>query len=462
MLLTCAECSSAPDRASAQSETQSEERRAQVDTAITTFMATSKVPGLSAAIVQDGDVVWSAGFGMADLENSVPATAQTVYRLGSISKSLTATAAMALWEQDKLNLDAPVQRYCPAFPQKPWPVTTRQLLGHLGGIRYYKVPEYPYTTSQSDPEVGNTRHFENGIEAGLRFFASEPLVAQPGSHFNYSTQGYTLASCAMEGAAVEPYAEAVRRTVLAPAGMAQTHPDNRVAIVPLRTRFYSRDNSGAVINAEFLDSSYKTAGGGWLSSAPDVARFAVAMLSDRLVTRATRDVMWTEQTPTDGLGRMAYGLGWQFGMTEGVRLVGHGGSQQGTSAALLMAPARRAAVVVLTNSDGVGAAGLAARLLRIVLALPRERKESAVDPTIYTGYVGTYKVMDTSITIGRDAERLTMEIGGRPMALLPESVRDFVLGDTEVEITFVTDATGRATELIAHEGGFDTHLSRVH
>jgi hypothetical protein len=95
------------------------------------------------------------------------------------------------------------------------------------------------------------------------------------------------------------------------------------------------------------------------------------------------------------------------------------------------------------------------------LALPRERKESAVDPTIYTGYVGTYKVMDISITIGRDAERLTLEIGGRTMALLPENVRDFVLGDTEVEITFMTDATGRATELILHEGGFDTHLSRV-
>jgi hypothetical protein len=126
-----------------------------------------------------------------------------------------------------------------------------------------------------------------------------------------------------------------------------------------------------------------------------------------------------------------------------------------------MAPARRAAVIVLTNSDGVGSAGLAARLLRIVLGLPGERKEGAVDPTIYTGYVGTYKLMDTSITIGRDAERLTMEIGGRPMALLPDSVHDFVLGDTEVEITFVTDATGRATELIAHEGGFDTHFGRV-
>lgn len=129
------------------------DRLAKMKAAIETFMTASKVPGLSVAVVQDGEVGWSAGFGMADLENSVPATSQTVYRIGSISKSLTAMAAMAQWEKGKLNLDSPVQNYCPAFPQKQWPVTTRQLLGHLGGVRYYKVPEYPYTESQSYTSV---------------------------------------------------------------------------------------------------------------------------------------------------------------------------------------------------------------------------------------------------------------------------------------------------------------------
>ena len=242
-------------------------------------MAASKAPGISAAVVQDGEFVWSAGFGMADLENSVPATSQTLYRIGSISKSITATAAMELWERGKLDLDSPVQKYCPAFPQKPWPITTRELLGHLAGIRYYHVPETPYSESQSDPEVGNTRHFENGIEAGLKFFANDPLVAQPGTHFNYSTQGYTLVGCAIEGASGEKYADYVREHVLVPAGMLQTRPDDRFAIIPLRTRFYSKDKSGAVVNAEFLDSSYKVPGGGWLSSAPDMARFEVAILN---------------------------------------------------------------------------------------------------------------------------------------------------------------------------------------
>jgi CubicO group peptidase (beta-lactamase class C family) len=148
----------------AQTGKLSTEKEARIASTISNFMATANVPGISAAVVQNGKFVWSAGFGMADLEESVPGTSRTLYRLGSISKPITATAALHLWEDGKLDLDASVQKYCPAFPQKPWPITTRELLGQLGGIRSYNVHELPYSKSQSDPEVGNTRHFENGIE----------------------------------------------------------------------------------------------------------------------------------------------------------------------------------------------------------------------------------------------------------------------------------------------------------
>jgi CubicO group peptidase (beta-lactamase class C family) len=132
--------------------------------------------------------------------------------------------------------------------------------------------------------------------------------------------------------------------------MLQTRPDDRFAIVPHRTRFYSKNESGAVVNAEFLDASYKVPGGGLLSSATDMARFEVAILTDQLIKRTTRDMMWTPQMPSDGLGRMVYGLGWQMGTTDNVAGVGHGGSQQGTSTMMLIAPDARAGVVVLTNS----------------------------------------------------------------------------------------------------------------
>ena len=236
--------------AMAQTGKLSAENRSKIENAVSGFMEASQAPGLSVAVVQNGEFVWSEGFGMADLESSVPATSQTQYRIGSISKPITATTAMVLWERVKLDLDLPVQKYCPQFPTKQWPITTRELLGHLGGIRYYNVPETPYYASESDPEVGNVLHFDNGIEGGLKFFANDPLLAQPGTHFNYSTQGYTLAGCVIEGASGEKYVAAVRENVLVPAGMLQTRPDDRFAIIPLRTRFYSKDKSGAVINAE--------------------------------------------------------------------------------------------------------------------------------------------------------------------------------------------------------------------
>jgi len=340
------------------------EKRMQLENAISRFMVANGIPGVSAALVENGSVEWSAGFGTADLENFVPATAHTLYRLGSISKSITATAAMLLWQQGKLDLDAPVQKYCPSFPQKDDPITTRELLGHLGGIRHYK------SDSQDDPEGGNTKHFLNPIEGGLDFFKNDPLVAKPGAEFHYSTQGYTVVGCAIEGASGENYVDYVRTNVLTPAGMTHTVADNRFAIVPFRTRFYSKDSSGAITNADFLDSSYKIPGGGWLSSADDMAQFEVAMLNDRIVARSTRDLMWTPLKPSDGK-EDRYALGWGTGKDLGVLDVGHSGSQQGTSTFFMIVPERRAGVVVLINLEDVHASDLAAELMKIVLTPAR-------------------------------------------------------------------------------------------
>src|SRR5580704_4210316 len=129
---------------------------ARVDSAIAKFMAASHAPGVAVAAVVHGNPLWAKGYGMADLENAVPVTAHTLFRLGSVSKPITATEAMVLWERGKLDLDAPIQRYCQSFPEKPWPITTRELLGHLGGIRHYK-------SGPDDLEGPNTKHFTDGI-----------------------------------------------------------------------------------------------------------------------------------------------------------------------------------------------------------------------------------------------------------------------------------------------------------
>ncbi len=348
----------------AQEHQLSEQERTQIEAAVSKFMGSTHVPGLSVAVVENGNIEWAGGFGFADLENNVPASERTLFRLGSISKTLTAVGAMELWERGKIDLDAPVQKYCPAFPERQKPITTREVMGHLGGIRHYK--EGP-----DDLETGNTKHFENPIQAGLDFFKNDSLVAEPGTHFHYSTQGYTLVGCVMEGASSGKYLDFMRQNVLGPAGMEHTVADNRFDIIPYRTRFYQKTKSGTVENADFLDSSYKIPGGGWLSSAEDVARFEVAVLNDKLIKASTRELMWTPLKPSDG-SKDTYGLGWGVGDKDGIQFVGHSGGQQGTSTDFLIAPRQRAGVVVLTNMEGLDANSLAVDILKILIGKSAE------------------------------------------------------------------------------------------
>jgi CubicO group peptidase (beta-lactamase class C family) len=345
----------------AQNAGLSAEQRSQIETAASNFMASNSVPGVSVSVVLNGQPSWSKGFGMADLENSVPATPITLYRLGSISKPITATAILQLWERGKLDLDAEVQKYCPAFSKKEWPITTRELLGHLGGIRHYN-PD-----GKGDVPEDSARHFANMVES-LQLFAGDPLVAKPGTKFHYSTYGYTLLGCVLEGAASEGYSSFVKESVFQPAGMEDTQVDNFFAVIPHRTRWYHKNKSGIVENAGVLDSSYKIPGGGLISSADDMARYAAAMLADKLVKPATRELMWTSQKTSDGTPT-GYGLGWAVAKKFDLFTAEHGGGQQGTSTFILLIPERRAAVIILANMDNLDVSDLSGQILKIALNL---------------------------------------------------------------------------------------------
>lgn len=346
----------------AQQKNLAQEKRLSIEKAVASFMSENSVPGLSAAVVLDGEPRWSQGFGMADLENFSPATSSTLFRLGSISKPISATAVVQLWERGKVDLDTPVQKYCPEFPQKEWPITTRQLLGHLGGIRHYS-PD-----GKGDVPEDSARHFSSMKEA-LQLFASDPLVAKPGTKFNYSTYGYTLIGCVLEGAASEKFADYLRKNVFEAAGMDQTRDDDFFAVILHRARWYHKDKSGIVRNAGVLDSSYKIPGGGIISSADDMAKFEVAILGDKLLKRSTRDLMWTSLKTTDGK-ETGYGLGWGIVNKYGLHIFAHTGGQQGTSTAFAVVPSRSAGVVVLCNLNDVDVNRLAMQILRIALDIP--------------------------------------------------------------------------------------------
>jgi serine beta-lactamase-like protein LACTB, mitochondrial len=323
-----------------------------IEGTIAAFRSRLSIPAISIAIVKDNQIVFRRGYGLADLENKVPATADTVYRIASVSKPLAAVAAMQLVEKGKLDLDAPIQKYAPSFPIKAFPITTRQLLAHLSGVRGYRRGEGE-----------RTYHYESLTDA-LAVFKDDPLEHEPGTKYAYTTFGYTLLGVVIEGASGMSYPEYLLERILKPAGMLHTQVDDIYAIIPNRARGYSPrvygQFNGNWRNPALMDSSYKIPGGGLVSTAEDLARFAIAVQNGVLIKPETFEQMSRNQKTRDGQ-ETGYGYGWYVGRREGREPDGsvwHGGVQQGFTSDLWILPNKHFAVVILTNLEGGGRLGL--------------------------------------------------------------------------------------------------------
>lgn len=298
-------------------------------------------PGLSAAVAVGGKVVWAEGFGEADVENHGPATPESRFRLGSVSKLLTAAAVARLVDQGRLDLDAPVQRYAPAFPDKGQPLTPRQLAGHLAGIRHYAPQDF----------LRPPKRYQK-LSDGLEIFAGDPLVHPPGTAYLYSSYGYNLLGVVVEGAAGKDFPTAMDELVVRPLGLTATGLDVPEKVVDHRARPYRRASGDVLENENPVDNSYKWPSAGFLSTATDVARFGAAQLDGDFLKPETRALLFTSQKTVDGK-ETKVGLGWRITTSEaGRHFYHHGGAIEGGRAFILLLPEGRVAVAILTNLTG--------------------------------------------------------------------------------------------------------------
>ena len=287
----------------------------------------------------------------------MPATEHTVFRTASIAKPMTATALMQLVEQGKVDLDAPIQKYCPAFPVKQWPITPRLILGHLAGIRHYKPGE----------SGGKTHYFS--IDESLALFKNDPLLHEPGTKYLYSTFAFNLIGCAIEGASGLSYEQYLQRNVWTPAAMTRSRLDRIWDIVPDRARGYYRTTEddlkslpaaarlivkpGDIVNAPLHDTSMKIAGGGLMSTSEDLVRFGIAVQTGKLLKKETLETMWTPGKTAAG-ELTGYGLGWGVQPPqEGLTRISHNGNQIGASGGLIIIREVELTYAVLTNLEDV-------------------------------------------------------------------------------------------------------------
>jgi serine beta-lactamase-like protein LACTB len=296
------------------------------------------IPGLSIAVSVNEKLVWSEGFGLADLEASVPVSPETRFRIGSISKLFTATAAAKLFEQGLIDLDAPIQNYVPTFPLKEFEITSRELLGHLAGIRHYKRDEYI-----------NQQHYQK-VADSLKIFQADPLLYQPNSKYFYSSYGYVLLSNVIEGAAKRDYLVYLQDQIFNPLKMGETSADDQSKLISKRSRFYSRNTSdGQIHNEVYVDTSDRLAAGGFLSTAEDLVLFASKSLGVGFFRPETRSLMLTSQKTLDGKAT-GVGFGWRIGKdNKGRTIYHHGGDSVGGRGILVVYPDTKVVIAILCN-----------------------------------------------------------------------------------------------------------------
>ena len=307
------------------------------------------VPGASVAVGVGGELVWSEGFGYANVELEVPVTPLTKFRVGSIAKAMTSVAMGVLVERGKLDLDAPLSTYLTEFADKPAAaVSARALSSHRGSIRHYREDGSDYLV---------TRHYDTVIE-GLELFIDDPLIAPPWHQFTYTSHGYNLLSAVLERAAGTPFLELMRAEVFAPMRLQHTVADQVAQIITHRAAPYQRGANGQVQNAPFTDNSYKWAGGAYLSTPEDLVRFGFGVLNDRVISQTTRELLWTRPTLPDGrVAEQAYGLGWFFyepreGEPAALSWVGHGGGSVGGNTLFQIQPERGVVIAIVCNLTG--------------------------------------------------------------------------------------------------------------
>jgi CubicO group peptidase (beta-lactamase class C family)/D-alanyl-D-alanine dipeptidase len=337
--------------------------------------AEKQIPGLSIALIDDQQIVWAQGFGAADPKSKKPATAETVYRIGSVSKLFTDIAIMQLVERGELNLDAPLTDYLPDFrPRNPFgtPITLRELMSHRSGLL-------------REPPVGN--YFdptEPSLAATVQSLNETELVFAPQTHTKYSNAAIAVVGYLLEQRSHETFAAYLKHAVLAPIRMEHSSfaPDPDVVQNLAKAKMWTYD--GKTFEAPTFQLGMVPAGSMY-STVADMGRFVSVLLargkteSGTLLKPGTLDEMWSPQFPNPG--ERVFGLGFVVGALDGHRMVGHGGAIYGFATTLDLLPDDKLGVVVAATEDVANAVTdrIAAETLKLVLS-QRAGKQATLPP----------------------------------------------------------------------------------
>ena len=415
--------------------------------------AVLQVDGFSGTILiaRDGKPIVNKGYGMANIELSVPNAPEKIFRLGSITKQFTGMAITMLQERGKLKVRNPMCNYIADCPDIWKPITIKHLLNHTSGLTNYTgFPDFAKTTIMP---ITPTKMADR--------LKKEKLEFTPGEKMAYSNSGYFMLGAIIEKVSGKTYADFLQQNIFTPLAMKDTGYDDPLRIIPNRAAGYQKQ-AGKVINAAYMDMSVPYAAGSLYSTTGDLLKWDQALYTEKLVSKKSLDEIFTPWK-----GDAGYGYGWGMAKQFGRRSISHGGGIYGFATQIARYPDDRVTVIVLSNIQGAPAGQIANNLAAIVFGeayeIPKERKFISLDQKALEKYTGEYQI-GTNIVVAITIEdgKLMGQLGGQgKFSLAPESETGFYSKDVNAQIVFATDASGGVTGFTLKQGGANTPAKKI-
>lgn len=389
----------------------------------------------SVLIAKDGEILLAKGYGPANREYDLPCTAETKYRLASVSKQFTAAAVMMLQEDGLLNVHDVLSTYIPDYPEGD-KITIHHLLNHTSGVvnysrlaDHYRVWCMPHT-----------------VEQVIDRFKNEPLQFQPGERFEYSNSGYVLLTHIIEKVSRKPYEAFLRERIFDPLGMADTGVDAHWKIIPRRANGHYKLGFG-LVQARYLDMEFTSGAGSLYSTILDLFKWDRALYGDALLSEASKEQMFTP-------GQGDYGYGWFIHEEFGRKVIEHRGGINGFVTQIQRFVDDRVTVITLFNFVSTFTRRVNRDLAAMALGEPIEPvllpEGVPVDAEILAPYAGTYELQPGyNISVTVDGNTLSIAApGSKPAPGIPQKENTFYIREENALVQFVKNPEDDAWMLV--------------
>jgi CubicO group peptidase (beta-lactamase class C family) len=419
-----------------------------IDSLAEAFVAAGGAPSVAVGVVRGGDTITLRAWGKADLEHDVPATAATVYRIGSVTKQFTAAAVMQLVEQGKVRLTDSIAAFLPDLPAAWRPVTIWQLLNHTSGI-----PSYT-----GAPGWQRRWGVEMPPESLLAFTAKDTMWFAPGTKWRYDNTGYVLLGMLVQKVAGRDWGSDLEARLLGPLDLEHTYNCTAEQVIPHRARGYEKRAAGWA-NTAYIAMSQPYAAGAICSTVGDMARWNRALHTGKVVSAESYRAMTTPEGAAARDGNQ-YGFGLERDSLGGWEMIEHGGGIHGFISANAWVPRAGLSVTVLTNSGSARSGDLLHQIARAALGLPLDQPPKPVPLAVADAkrYAGVYALAlpggTRDFTVAETPAGLTGQLQGQgPIPLIHYGEHTFGASfDPTLRLVFSVEG-GRTSKVTLMQGG---------